>query len=105
MEDAATGRSSRLRPLKSCQRRFRCSNVQSLKLLAIKINGLLIFFRRNWEAALDKKFPLLEPGSVCRGDYVVHRVQTRLEESLFLEDLLDKHSLSFVLEVANKTGE
>ena len=38
---------------------------------------------RNWQAAREKKFRLLEPGSVFKG-YDVHRVQS-LEERL--EDL------------------
>ena len=59
---------------KVAKRKFLCSDVESLKVLSKKISELSMFFR-NWRAAGEIKFPLLESGSVLK-DYDIQRVQT-----------------------------
>ena len=59
---------------------------------------------RNWQAARERKFPLVDSGSVFK-DYDIHRLQSPQEK---LEDL-DSLSLNywlpkFVQKVANKNG-
>ena len=63
MEEAATERSSRFRPPKSCKEEVSLLVRSKPKSTQYKDKWAVDVFR-NWQAAREKKFPLLEPGSV-----------------------------------------
>ena len=105
MEEAATERSCRFRLPKSCKEEVSLLRRSKPKSIQCKDKWAVDVFR-NWEAALEKKIPLLQSGSVFK-DYDVHRVQS-LEERLkvlVLDSLpLNFWLIKFVQELSNNTG-
>ena len=71
MEEAATERSSRFRPPKSCKEEVSLLERSKPKSTQYKDKWAVDVFR-NWQAARAKKIPLLEPGSVF--GYLITRV-------------------------------
>ena len=63
MEEAATERSFRFRLPKSCKEEVSLLEGSKPKSTQYKDKWAVDVFR-NWQAAREKKFPLLEPGSV-----------------------------------------
>ena len=89
MEEAATERSFRFRPPKSCIEEVSLLQRSKPKSTQYEDKWAVDVFR-NWQAAREKKSHLLDPGSVFK-DYDVHRMQS-LEKRF--EDL-DSLSLNF----------
>ena len=63
MEGAATERSFWIRPPKGCKEEVSLPERSKPKSTQYKDKWVVDVFR-NWQAAREKKFPLLEPGSV-----------------------------------------
>ena len=63
MEEAATERSSRFRSPKSCKEEVSLLERSKPKSTQYRDKWAVDVFR-SWQAAREKKFPLLEPGSV-----------------------------------------
>ena len=63
MEQAATERSFWMRPPKGCKEEVSLLERSKPKSIQYKDKWVVDVFR-NWQAAREKKIPLLEPGSV-----------------------------------------